>query len=139
MEIVTESIHVPSRGNSEVIDITDSVSSFVRKNKMKEGNVTVFVSGSTASVTTTEYEPGLTRDIPAMLERVAPQSMRYSHNDTWKDGNGFSHVRAALMGPSITIPFSRGELLLGTWQQIVLVDHDNRPRQRLLVLQAIGT
>ena len=139
MEIVTENIHVSTRGNSEVVDITDSVSSFVRKHKMKEGNVTVFVSGSTASVTTTEYEPGLTRDIPAMLDRVAPQSARYSHNDTWQDGNGFSHVRAALMGPSMTIPFSRGELLLGTWQQIVLVDHDNRPRQRLIVLQAIGT
>ena len=139
MEIITEQISVPSRGRSEVIDITNRVASTLTKHRLREGNVTVFVSGSTASVTTAEFEPGLLKDIPATLERLVPESAKYHHDATWHDGNGHSHVRASLMGPSLTIPFSKGELLLGTWQQIVLVDHDNRPRNRNLVLQLIGS
>lgn len=139
MEIVTERFIVSSRGNSDVVDITERVVGFLSQHKQQEGIVTVFVSGSTASITTTEFEPGLRRDIPEAMERLAPQGARYHHDDTWHDGNGHSHVRAAVMGPSLTIPFSRGELLLGTWQQIVLIDHDNRPRDRTIFVQLIGT
>jgi secondary thiamine-phosphate synthase enzyme len=138
MEIVTELFTVSSRGNSEVVDITNDVAVILARRKLQEGIVTVFVSGSTASITTTEFEPGLRRDIPEALQRIAPQGARYHHDDTWRDGNGHSHVRAAFMGPSLTIPFSKGELLLGTWQQIVLVDHDNRPRDRTIFVQLIG-
>ena len=138
MEIVTEQFTVSSRGNSDVVDITEQVAVILAQHKLREGIATVFVSGSTASITTTEFEPGLRRDIPEALQRIAPQGPRYHHDDTWHDGNGHSHVRAAFMGPSLTIPFSRGELLLGTWQQIVLVDHDNRPRDRTIFVQLIG-
>jgi secondary thiamine-phosphate synthase enzyme len=138
MEIVTEQFSVSSRGNSEVVDITEHVANLLAQRKLREGIAVVFVAGSTASLTTTEFEPGLRRDIPEALQRVAPQGARYHHDDTWHDGNGHSHVRAAFMGPSLTIPFSKGELLLGTWQQIVLVDHDNRPRDRTIFVQFIG-
>jgi len=138
MEIVTEQFTVSSRGNSEVVDITEQVAVILAHHKLREGIATVFVSGSTASITTTEFEPGLRRDIPEALQRIAPQGPRYHHDDTWHDGNGHSHVRAAIMGPSLTIPFSQGELLLGTWQQIVLVDHDNRSRDRTIFVQLIG-
>jgi len=139
MEVITEHIEVATKGESEVVDITRQVAALIAQSRMKEGNVTVFVSGSTASVTTTEFEPGLQRDIPEALEHLVPQGIRYHHDDTWHDGNGHSHVRAALMGPSLTVPFSGGKMLLGTWQQIVLADHDNRPRQRGIVVQIIGT
>jgi secondary thiamine-phosphate synthase enzyme len=138
MEIVTEQFSVSSRGNSEVIDITKSVAAILARAKLREGSATVFVSGSTASITTTEFEPGLRRDIPEALGRIAPAGGRYQHDETWHDGNGHSHVRAAIMGPSLTVPFSKGELLLGTWQQIVLVDHDNRPRNRTIIVQLMG-
>ena len=138
MEIITERLVVSTKGNSDIIDITQQVAASVSRHKFREGNVTVFVIGSTASITTTEYEPGLVKDIPNALERVAPQGQRYDHDDTWHDGNGHSHVRAALMGPSLTVPFSNGGLLLGTWQQIVLIDFDTRPRKRELVIQLIG-
>ena len=138
MEIVTERFVVSSRGNSEVVDVTEHVTAILAQHKLREGLATVFVSGSTASVTTTEFEPGLRRDIPEALQRLAPQGARYHHDDTWHDGNGHSHVRAAVIGPSLTIPFSQGELLLGTWQQIVLIDHDNRPRDRTIFVQLIG-
>ena len=138
MEIVTDRFTVSSRGNSEVVDITEHVAAILAQRKLREGLATVFVSGSTASITTTEFEPGLRRDLPETLQRLVPQGTRYHHDDTWHDGNGHSHVRAAIMGPSLTIPFSQGELLLGTWQQIVLIDHDNRPRDRTIFVQLIG-
>jgi len=138
MEIVTESFSVSTRGDSEVRDITGNVTAVLAQHKLREGLVTVFVSGSTASITTTEFEPGLRKDIPEALERLAPRGGRYHHDETWHDGNGYSHVRAAVMGPSLSIPFSRGELFLGTWQQIVLIDHDNRPRERTIVVQVMG-
>jgi secondary thiamine-phosphate synthase enzyme len=138
MEIVTERFTVSSRGNSEVVDITERVAAILAQRKLREGLATIFVSGSTASITTTEFEPGLRRDIPEALQRLAPQGARYHHDDTWHDGNGHSHVRASFMGPSLSVPFSQGELLLGTWQQIVLVDHDNRPRERTIIVQLIG-
>ena len=138
MEIVTEQFEVSARGNSEVIDITDQVVSVLARHQLKEGMATVFVSGSTASITTTEFEPGLRRDIPEVLERIAPSGGGYHHDDTWHDGNGYSHVRAALMGPCLAVPFTHGALLLGTWQQIVLVDHDNRARRRVITVQLMG-
>lgn len=138
MEIKTEKFSTPTRGNSEVLDITEQVGEILSRQKMQEGNVTVFVVGSTASITTTEFEPGLRKDIPEALDKLAPKNHRYHHDDTWHDGNGHSHVRAAMMDCSITIPFVNGSLMLGTWQQIVLVDHDNRPRERTIVVQTIG-
>ena len=139
MEVISGRISVSTKGNSEVLDITDEVVRVLSGQKLKDGIVTIFVTGSTASITTTEFEPGLRMDIPEALERIAPRGYRYHHDDTWHDGNGFSHVRASVMGPSLTIPFSGGDLLLGTWQQIVLVDHDNRPRERTIIVQVIGT
>jgi len=138
VEIITEHFSVPTRGNSELLDITGMVSDLLSKHKLKEGNLTVFVSGSTASVTTTEFEPGLRKDIPEALNRLAPEGVPYHHDETWHDGNGHAHVRASILGPSLTIPFSGGEMLLGTWQQIVLIDFDNRPRDRKVIVQLIG-
>ena len=138
MEIITEHIRVATRGNSEVIDITGQVDALLQKHSLKEGTVTLFVVGSTASITTTEFEPGLRKDIPEMLERIAPSDMRYHHDDTWGDGNGHAHVRAAILGPSLVVPFASGKLLLGTWQQIVLIDFDNRARNRDIVVQFMG-
>ena len=100
--------------------------------------INVFISGSTAAVTTIEYEPGLVKDLPEIFEKIAPAGKRYHHDDTWHDGNGYAHVRAALLGPSLTIPFSDGKLHLGTWQQVVLIDFDNRPRKREVVVQITG-
>jgi secondary thiamine-phosphate synthase enzyme len=138
MEIVTEHLTISTQGNSEVLDITEKVSTVLHRQKFKEGSAIVFVVGSTASVTTTEYEPGLKKDIPAMLERLAPSGMSYHHDTTWGDGNGHAHVRASFLGPSIVIPFSGGKMLLGTWQQIVLIDFDTRPRNRDIVIQLMG-
>ena len=138
MDIKTEQIAVSTRGNSEVLDVTGKIAALLSSHKLSEGQVTVFVVGSTASITTTEFEPGLREDIPEMLNHIAPQGSRYRHDETWHDGNGHSHVRAAVMGCSVTVPFINGTLMLGTWQQIVLVDHDNRPRERTIVVQIIG-
>ncbi len=139
MEIVTERIKVATKGDADVVDITANVAACLASHKLKAGTATVFVSGSTASITTTEYEPGLRKDIPASLERLAPTNGEYHHNAKWHDGNGHAHVRAALLGPSLTVPFDEGSLLLGTWQQIVLIDFDNRPRQREVIIQLIGS
>jgi len=138
MEIITERITVATRGNSDVVNLTDRIAAFIRAHRLQTGNVMIFVSGSTASVSTTEYEPGLIKDIPEAMDRIAPRSHRYHHDDTWHDGNGHAHVRATVLGPSLTVPFDGGELLLGTWQQIILLDFDTRPRSREVVIQAIG-
>ena len=138
MQIVTDHIQLSTHGDAEVVDITERVADVLERHKLVEGQALVFVSGSTAALTTVEYEPGLVRDLPAMFERIAPQNARYHHEDTWHDGNGHSHCRASLLGPSLVIPFAGRKLLLGTWQQIVLIDFDNRPRQRELVVQLAG-
>jgi secondary thiamine-phosphate synthase enzyme len=121
-----------------MIDITYQVADTIENGKIENGIVTIFVSGSTAAVTTIEYEPGLKKDFPAMLDRVAPKNIEYEHDNTWHDGNGHSHVRASLIGPSLTVPFNDKRLMLGTWQQIVLVETDTRPRERSIILQMIG-
>jgi len=136
--VVTDRFAVSTRGHTDIIDISDRVREAVAKSGLKSGIATVFVSGSTAGITTTEYEPGLLKDLPEAFERVAPTGRTYHHDSTWGDANGYAHVRASLLGASFTVPFQNGELLLGTWQQIVLVDFDNRPRTRTLIVQLVG-
>lgn len=138
MKIITESLTVNTRGSCDIVNITDKVQSFITKQSMHEGNVTVFVVGSTASISTVEYEPGLRKDIPQILEKIIPSKQKYVHNDTWGDNNGHAHIRSTLFGCSQTIPFLNGELLLGTWQQIVILDFDDRPRVRKIILQIVG-
>ena len=138
MEIKTEFIELSTRGHSDIVDITDQVQDILVGSGLKEGQITVFASGSTAAITTIEYEPGLVQDIPEILDRIAPEGAPYHHDATWGDGNGNSHVRAALIGASLTVPFVSGQLLLGTWQQIVLIDCDNRSRKRKVPVQLIG-
>ena len=138
MAVLTKRIQIKSKGETDIIDITDKTSQAIKESKIKNGLVTVFVSGSTAAVTTIEYEPGLRYDFPEMLSRVAPKDIEYKHDNTWHDGNGHSHVRASLIGPSLTIPIVEGNMSLGTSQQIVLLEMDTRPRDRNLILQLIG-
>lgn len=140
ISVVTDSIPVKTGGGGQMVDLTSEIGRILRKHGFLDGIVTVFVSGSTASITTIEFEPGLQKDFPDAMERFAPSSgMRYKHDDTWHDGNGHSHVRASTIGPSLTVPFSNGVLLTGTWQQIVVSDWDNRSRHRDIVLQIMGT
>ena len=138
MAIATDTLTVSSKGETDIVDLTAKVQDVVKRHGFREGQALVFVSGSTAGLTTLEYEPGLLQDLPAAFERLAPRGLRYAHEDTWHDGNGHSHVRASLLGPSLTVPFREGRLLLGTWQQIVLLDFDNRPRKREVVVQLSG-
>jgi secondary thiamine-phosphate synthase enzyme len=138
MALVTDSVSVSTRGDSHMIDLTGRVQEVVRRHGFREGQALVFVSGSTAGLTTVEFEPGLQKDLPAALERVAPRGITYAHEETWHDDNGHAHVRASLLGPSLGVPFKDGLLLLGTWQQIVLVDFDTRPRRRDVVVQLSG-
>ena len=127
-----------TKGDPDLVDITAKVRDVLDGTGLKRGQMLVFVVGSTAAITTFEYEPGLVEDIREFYEKIAPRKKSYHHDETWNDANGFSHIRAALQGPSITIPFDGGKLLLGTWQQVIYVDFDSRPRQRHLVVQMIG-
>lgn len=136
--IITKTIGVNTKGHTHIVDLTEQIASCLKASELVNGNLNVFVSGSTAAVTTIEYEPGLLKDLPEILEEIAPVGRRYHHEETWHDGNGYAHIRASLLGPSLTVPFSNGKLLLGTWQQVVLIDFDNRPRKRELVVQMIG-
>lgn len=138
MTVITKTIQVRSAGEGDLINLTDQTAKIVEQSKIVDGIVTVFISGSTASVTTIEYEPGLKSDFPEMLSRIAPSNIEYEHDNTWHDGNGHSHVRASLIGPSLTIPFKNCRLLLGTWQQIVLIEMDTRPRRRSIITQVMG-
>jgi secondary thiamine-phosphate synthase enzyme len=136
--IFSETISLSTKGFSDIIDITDRIGSVVGHSKIKNGLVTVFCPGSTGSMTTIEYESGVLRDLQKAIEKVAPSDIPYEHDKRWGDGNGFSHVRAALMKPGITIPLSNGRLTLGTWQQVVFIDFDNRKRERNLIVQIMG-
>lgn len=138
IQISTETLEKNTKNSGDLIDLTDELCAIFDRSGFEEGNMTVFVIGSTASITSFEYEPGLISDMKEAYERIAPSSRRYKHDDTWNDDNGFSHVRAAIQGPSLTIPFAKGKLLLGTWQQIVLAEFDIRPRRRQIVVQLIG-
>ena len=139
MTILTETFKLDTQGESDVHDITDQVAGAVRRAGLAGGTITVFVSGSTAAVTTIEFEDGVVRDLCDAIERMAPRDMTYAHDARWGDMNGYSHVRASMIGPSLVVPFREGRLLLGQWQQIVLIDFDNRPRKREIVLQLMGT
>lgn len=138
MKVTTKKIQIKSKSENDIIDITDKVSQVVRESQIESGAVIVFVVGSTAAITTIEYEPGLKKDFPEMLSRLAPREIEYAHDNTWHDGNGHSHIRASLIGPSLAIPVLEGQLTLGTWQQIVLIEMDTRPRERTIILQMIG-
>jgi secondary thiamine-phosphate synthase enzyme len=138
VSIVTDFVQLSTRGDSDIVDLTREVQALLTQHGFRDGQALVFVSGSTAGLTTLEYEPGLLEDLPAAFERIAPREIRYAHHEQWNDGNGHSHVRASLLGPSLTVPFDEGRLLLGTWQQIVLVDFDNRARDRRLIVQLTG-
>ncbi len=136
--VVTKRISLRTQGNTDIADITPEVERAVRDSGLSCGTATVFVSGSTAGITTIEYEPGLVADLKRMWEQIVPSDIPYSHDARWGDGNGYSHVRASLLGASLAVPFSDSKLLLGTWQQIVLVDFDIRPRSRQIVVQIVG-
>lgn len=138
MPVITKSIRFETMGETEVIEITSDVAQAVMDTEVSSGTITVFVPGSTAGVTTIEYESGAVMDYQEALDRIAPRDVHYHHDARWGDGNGFSHVRAALQGASLTVPFTLGKLLLGTWQQIIVVDFDNRPRSREIILQIMG-
>jgi secondary thiamine-phosphate synthase enzyme len=136
--VVTETIELETRGNADMLDITAAVAESVRGSGINSGVVTIFCPGSTSAITTIEYESGALADLKRAFDTIAPPDADYAHNRRWGDGNGHSHVRAALLGPSLSVPFLKGELLLGTWQQITYCDFDNRPRARRLVLQILG-
>jgi secondary thiamine-phosphate synthase enzyme len=136
--VVTKKISLSTRGECDIIDITPQVAEQVSQSGVESGLVTIFVAGSTTGVTTIEFEPGLVSDLAAMWQRIAPKGIPYDHDRRWGDGNGYSHVRASLLGASLTVPVSQKGLALGTWQQIVLVDFDNRPRSREVILQIMG-
>jgi secondary thiamine-phosphate synthase enzyme len=138
MQILTRTIFLRSKGEGDIIDITSETSKILSQSKLKDGIVTIFISGSTAAVTTIEYEPGLRQDFPNMLSRIVPENIEYQHENMWHDGNGHSHVKASLIGPSLTIPFNDGTLMLGTWQQIVVLEMDINKRERNVILQIMG-
>ena len=138
MSVYYDEIDVKTDGEVDIADITRDIQKIVSKSEMKNGLVCVFVPGSTGTLTTIEYEPGLMKDLPKALERIAPKKEYYNHHETWHDDNGHSHIRASIMGPSVTIPIKNGKLLHGTWQQIVFVELDTRSRNRNLIVQIVG-
>lgn len=138
MKVVTRDLEIHTKGEPDILNITEEIAKEVESSKIMNGIVTIFVKGSTAALTTIEYEPGLKHDFPAMLERIAPRNIEYEHERTWRDGNGHSHVRASLIGPSLTVPIVDGRLVLGTWQQIVFLEMDTRSRVRTIVSQIMG-
>ncbi len=138
MAVKTFTFDLSTKGFADIIDVTDEVESFIKDSGLKDGLVTVFIPGSTGGVTTVEFESGLVKDLKEAFERIAPSSLTYAHDARWGDGNGFSHVRSSLLKTSLSVPFSKGNLLLGTWQQIVVVDFDNRSRHRKVIVQIMG-
>ena len=138
MTVITKYIKVQSKGENDIIDLTDKISAKIKESPISSGIVTIFVTGSTGALTTIEYEPGLLKDFPDMLSRIAPNELNYEHEQMWHDGNGRSHVKASLIGPSLTVPFNDENLLLGTWQQVVFIELDTRGRERNIALQIIG-
>lgn len=136
--VITKQISLQTKGECDIIDITAQVQQRLSETEVKDGTVTVFITGSTAGVTTIENEPGLIADFKAMWERVVPKNLEYRHDRAWGEENGYSHVRASLLGASLVVPFNNKKLSLGTWQQLVVVDFDNRPRSRQVLVQIMG-
>jgi len=138
MSVYCGEVNIETNGDVDIVDITSDVQDVISKSKIKDGIVCVFVSGSTGSITSIEYEPGLMKDFPRALEKIAPKGIHYDHHETWHDDNGHSHVRASLMGPSTTFPIRNGKLIHGTWQQLVFVELDTGPRTRNIIVQIVG-
>jgi len=136
--IKTDEIKFETSGAGDIIDLTDAMAEAVNKSGLNAGTITAFVPGSTGGISTIEFEPGLLKDVPRLMEELIPSSRTYQHDETWHDGNGFSHLRSTLIGPDITVPFAAGRMTLGTWQQVVFLEFDNRPRSRSIVLQIMG-
>ncbi|OGI00049.1 MAG: secondary thiamine-phosphate synthase enzyme [Candidatus Melainabacteria bacterium GWF2_37_15] len=137
MPVITERFNISTRGFTDIIDITEKVKDAIKKHNPDNAQVMVYVPGSTASITTIEYEPGLLKDLPEAFERFAPRNKTYHHDETWQDGNGYAHVRASMVGNSQSFPVMQYELVLGTWQQIILIDFDNKSRTRCVYVQII--
>jgi len=138
MPVKTSFISLSTQGNADIRDITDQVARAILQSAFKDGTVTIFCPSSTSALTTIEYESGAISDLRRLFDEIVAANREYPHNERWHDGDGHSHIRAALLGPSLTVPFVDGQLTLGTWQQIIYLDFDNRPRQRRLVLQLVG-
>jgi len=138
MSVFSSEINIKTNGEVDIIDITDDIQNIVSKSKINEGIACIFVPGSTGTITTIEYEPGLVKDLPRAFQKIAPKGEHYDHHETWHDDNGHSHVRASLMGPSITIPVINKKIIHGTWQQIVFVELDTRERNRNIIVQIVG-
>lgn len=138
MEVITKHIKLNTKGHTDIINITEKVQLELSGIDIVRGTVTVFVIGSTGAVTTIEFEPALVADMKRFFEEIIPSKKEYEHDKTWGDANGYSHLRASLVGASLTVPFNEGKLCLGTWQQVVFIDFDNRARSRNIVLQFIG-
>ena len=138
MSVYSDEISIQTKGEVDIVDITEDLQNCVIKSKIKDGIVCIFVPGSTGTITTIEYEPGLKKDFPRALQKIAPKGEHYAHHETWHDDNGHSHVRASLMGPSITVPVRDGKIIHGTWQQIVFVELDTSNRNRDIIVQIIG-
>jgi len=136
--VVSRTIKFATNGDGSIINLTPEMETALASSGLTSGTITAFVPGSTAGITTIECEPGLLKDIPELMEKLIPSDRTYQHDETWHDGNGFSHLRAALIGPDVTVPFSEGRMILGTWQQVVFLDFDNRTRNRRVVFQLIG-
>ena len=132
------SIEIDTQGRNEIVDITGEVRSIVGKSEITDGQVLIFVPGATGALSTIEYEPGLMEDFPELMESLIPEKKYYHHNETWHDGNGHSHLRATLVGPSLIVPFENRRLILGTWQQIIFLEFDNKPHHRRLAIQLMG-
>ena len=138
MTVITHEFHLNTQGFCDIQNITEAVSGAVQASGLRNGTATVFTPSATSAITTVEYESGMLADFEAFFERVAAETWHYKHNDRWHDGNGFSHVRAALLGPSVVVPFVAGQLTLGTWQEIAFLDFDNRSRSRRIIVQMMG-
>ena len=138
MGVYNDEINVSTKGEVDIIDITDDIQNIINKSKLKEGIICVFVSGSTATITTIEYEPGIIHDFPKVLDKIAPKNKEYKHHETWHDDNGRSHVKSSLMGSHLVIPFQNKTIIHGTWQQLMFMELDTSPRQRKLIVQLVG-
>ncbi|MEN3184344.1 MAG: secondary thiamine-phosphate synthase enzyme YjbQ [Atribacterota bacterium] len=136
--VVTREIRIETRGHTDIVPLTEQVAEVLKESGVSSGILCLFLPGTTATLTTTEFEPGLVKDIKDFWEKTVPVTSFYEHNARWQDGNGYAHVRAQVSGPSLVVPFVEGKLLLGTWQDIVLVDFDNRPRSRTIIVQIVG-
>jgi secondary thiamine-phosphate synthase enzyme len=131
-------IELSTKGRNEMVDLTDEIGRIVKQSEFSDGSVLIFVPGATGALSTIEYEPGLIRDFPQLMEKLIPEKQYYSHNETWHDGNGHSHLRATLVGPSLTVPFENKRMVLGTWQQIIFLEFDNKPHHRKIAVQLMG-